>query len=452
MTDVRASSPPPSLSVPPRRHGRSRRGPAPAGHLPALDGLRGLAVAGVLLFHTDHLSGGFLGVDLFFVLSGFLITGLILREIRHRGGVDLRQFWARRIRRLFPALAVVLTVVGLAVWSLQRIGRPAVDDDLVVSTLTDGPWVQLHLANWHLLAVDASYWATFDQQRVFGHLWSIAVEEQFYMVWPLLVLGLAALPALSGPRIGARPRRLDADAAVLVAALLGAAVSTVLMATLVDPSDPTRVYTGTDTRAASLLLGAAAATRPARRTTARLLSRLGRGGPVLATMLLVGILAAWFLVEGTSTPGLFTGGLVLHAAASALLIALCAELGGPDETPAVERGHGASLLNSGLGLAPLRRLGEISYGLYLWHWPIIVILTPATTGVDGWAHTALVLGLSLAAATLSKRLIEDPVRHRARWARGRRGMLVGGLVTVALFALWFLLPEPAGPEIDVSTL
>jgi peptidoglycan/LPS O-acetylase OafA/YrhL len=153
-------------------------------HLPALDGLRGVAILGVLLFHTGHLSGGFLGVDLFFALSGYLITDLLLREIAATGGVSLPAFWGRRIRRLMPALAVMLTSVTLLVWA---VGPP----DLVRTTLSDGPWVQVDLVNWHLLAESASYWDRSGPTRVFEHLWSIAVEEQFYLVWPVLLLIIA---------------------------------------------------------------------------------------------------------------------------------------------------------------------------------------------------------------------------------------------------------------------
>jgi peptidoglycan/LPS O-acetylase OafA/YrhL len=153
-------------------------------YVAALEGLRGAAIAGVLMFHTGNLAGGFLGVDLFFALSGYLITGLLLREVRSTGGVSLRSFWGRRIRRLLPALALMLGCVSVLVWALMP-------DDLVRSTLADGPWVLANLVNWHLLADSAGYWDRFGSQRVFEHLWSIAVEEQFYLVWPVVFLLIA---------------------------------------------------------------------------------------------------------------------------------------------------------------------------------------------------------------------------------------------------------------------
>ncbi|MET0131951.1 MAG: acyltransferase, partial [Kibdelosporangium sp.] len=208
---------------------------------PALDGLRGVAILGVLLFHSGQLSGGFLGVDLFFALSGYLISDLLLREIAVTGVVSLVAFWGRRIRRLLPALATMLAGVTVVVWV---VGSP----DLVRTTLADGPWVQLNVVNWHLLAESAGYWDRFGSARVFEHLWSIAVEEQFYLVWPVLLLIIAKC----GNRV---------DSRVAVVAALGSAASLVLMISLVDSVDPSRVYTGTDTRAFSLLLGAMVATR-----------------------------------------------------------------------------------------------------------------------------------------------------------------------------------------------
>ncbi|WP_033337774.1 acyltransferase family protein [Catenuloplanes japonicus] len=408
-------------------------------HIPSLDGLRGLAVAGVLLFHTGHLPGGFLGVDLFFVLSGYLITALLLR-----GPGSLTAFWARRVRRLFPALAVLLAAVTLLVTAF---GAPG----LLRSTLSDGPWVQANLANWHLLAESAGYWDRFGEARVFAHLWSIAVEEQFYLLWPLIVLA-------------AGPRR------TWIAAACGAVASLTLMIIMLDPSDPSRVYTGTDTRAFSLLLGALAAALP---HPARLRARVAgpaialpapSAGPThapaaephapwarlanasharwagtVATLLTAGIGASWVLADDTGTPWLFTGGLFLHALASAALIRLCAHVPG-------------TVVARALSWRPLRWLGGISYSLYLWHWPVIVLLSPKSTGLSGWTWTAVVLAVSVSTAILSKRLVEDPIRFRANWARGRVGTVVFAGATAVLAALWLIIPGPAPIWIDVDNL
>jgi peptidoglycan/LPS O-acetylase OafA/YrhL len=382
-------------------------------HLAALDELRGVAILGVLLFHTGHLSGGFLGVDLFFALSGYLITDLLLREVATTGAVSLVAFWGRRIRRLLPALAIMLTVVTLLVLA---VGPP----DLVRTTLSDGPWVQSNLVNWRLLAESASYWDRFGQARVFEHLWSIAVEEQFYLVWPVLVLVIARW----GRRVEGR---------VATTAAVASAVSLVLMVVLVSPADPTRVYTGTDTRAFSLLLGALVATRPVREALARMVDRWT--GRVL-TLLATGIGAAWLLVDGPSSSWLFTGGLFLHSLAGALLVGLCVRA--PN-----------TVVAKVLAWQPLRWLGLISYSVYLWHWPILVLLSPR---LDGWGRTLAVCAASIGLGALSKYLVEDPIRFRARWARGRGGLLAFAALMVGLALLWLFVPTPAPVTIDVTEL
>jgi peptidoglycan/LPS O-acetylase OafA/YrhL len=401
------------------------RGTGRREHLAALDGLRGVAILGVLLFHTGHLAGGFLGVDLFFALSGYLITDLLLREIAATGSVSLVAFWGRRIRRLLPALAIMLAVVTLLV---VAVGPP----DLVRSTLSDGPWVQLNLINWHLLAESAGYWDRFGADRVFGHLWSIAVEEQFYLVWPVLVLVIARW----GRRVEGR---------VAMVAVLVSAVSLILMIALVDAADPTRVYTGTDTRAFSLLLGAAVATRPVRDALARAAGTgrtAGAGGARaggVLVLLVAGMSAAWWLTDGVKSGWLFTGGLFLHSLAGALLVGLC-----------VQAPH--ALVARALAWRPLRWLGLISYSVYLWHWPILVLFSPQRTGLDGWGHTLMVYAASIGLAALSKYLVEDPIRFRARWARGHRGLLAFVALMLGLVVLWLAVPAPAPVTIDITEL
>jgi peptidoglycan/LPS O-acetylase OafA/YrhL len=378
-----------------------------AAHQPALDGLRGVAIVGVLAFHTGHLPGGFLGVDLFFALSGYLITALLLREAEATGRVSVPAFWGRRVRRLVPALAAMLAVVTVAV---RVVGSP----DMLRAALADGPWVQADLANWHLLAASARYWDRFGSDRVFEHLWSIAVEEQFYVVWPLVVL--------LGCRAGGPVRR---RVAVLAAA--GALVSLVLMLALVNQQDPTRVYTGTDTRAFSLLLGALVAAWPI---------RLGHVGlPALALV----VAATWAVADGTGSPWLFEGGLFAHSAAAALLIALCVQI---PQAPVARA----------LAWRPLCRLGLISYSLYLWHWPVIVLLSPQRSGLAPWPWTAAVCALSIALAAASTALVENPIRCRAAWGRGGRGVLAFAAVMAALALLWLVVPGPAAPRIDTTGL
>jgi peptidoglycan/LPS O-acetylase OafA/YrhL len=390
-------------------------------HLAALDGLRGAAILGVLLFHTGHLSGGFLGVDLFFALSGYLITDLLLREVTATGTLSLVAFWGRRIRRLFPALSITLAGVSLLVWA---VGSP----DLVRTTLSDGPWVQANLVNWHLLAESASYWDRFGPTRVFEHLWSIAVEEQFYLVWPVVVMVIAR-------QVGGQGGRW-VDRWVGVVAALISAVSLIEMMALANSVDPTRVYTGTDTRAFSLLLGALVATRPVGEALGRVVG--GWAGGVLA-LVAVGIAMVWVLVDGVNTWWLFTGGLFLHSLAGALLVGLCVQ------AP-------RTVVARVLAWHPVRWLGLISYSVYLWHWPIIVLLSPQRTGLDGWARTTVVGAASIGLAAVSKKFVEDPIRFRAGWARGRRGLLAFTVVMIGLAVLWLMMPAPAPQTIDVTQL
>ncbi len=390
-------------------------------HLAALDGLRGAAILGVLLFHTGHLSGGFLGVDLFFALSGYLITDLLLREVTDTGTLSLVAFWGRRIRRLFPALSITLAGVSLLV---RAFGSP----DLVRTTQSDGPWVQADLVNWHLLAESASYWDRFGPTRVFEHLWSVAVEEQFYLAWPVIVLVIARQVGRQGERW--------VDRWVGVVAALISAVSVIEMMALANSADPTRVYTGTDTRAFSLLLGALVATRPVGEALGRVVG--GRAGGVLA-LVAVGIATVWVLVDGVNTWWLYTGGLFLHSLAGALLVGLCVQ------AP-------RTVVARVLAWHPVRWLGLISYSVYLWHWPIVVLLSPQRTGLDGWARTTVVGAASIGLAAGSKKFVEDPIRFRAGWARGRRGLLAFTVVMIGLAVLWLMMPAPAPQTIDITQL
>ena len=391
------------------------QGPLDArGHLRALDGLRGVAVAGVVLFHTGLLPGGFLGVDLFFVLSGYLITGLLLREAREAGKPSLGAFWARRVRRLVPALVLMLVIVTLVTWA----AAPA---DVVRSTLSDGPWVQASLQNWHLVAESSSYWDRFATVRVFEHLWSIAVEEQFYLVWPILVLAIVT-----------RCRR--SDWAVLLTAGVLSAVSLAVMVTLFDPADPTRVYIGTDTRAFSLLLGALVSTAPVRQAVARLSTRWRDALTALFAGLLV---VVWAVADGQDSPWLFGGGLFTHAALAAGLVSLCAATPG-------------AVLSRALACSPVRWLGLVSYGVYLWHWPVIAWLSTGSMSLHGWRLTLVVATISIAIAAVSRRLVEDPIRYRARWSRGRVGLAALVAAMVSLGLMWALLPMPVATRIDVT--
>ncbi|MGD9703130.1 MAG: acyltransferase family protein [Acidimicrobiia bacterium] len=377
-------------------------------HVASLDGLRGVAVLAVLLFHADLLTGGFLGVDLFFTLSGFLITSLLLTEARRTDRVDLIAFWGRRFRRLLPAILVLLAVVVVVTW---LIGTPAQLDAVHRAGLPALGYV----ANWHQIAQEGGYWASFAEPSPMTHLWSLAIEEQFYVVWPFVFFGLWKLTRGS-------------ERAIAAVAGLGALGSAVLMAVLYTGGDPTRVYMGTDTRAFSILFGVAVAAAPIRATAARMLEQ----HRVVVQVGLVAIVFAgalvWSSVDGASSTILFEGGLAVHAALSAVLIVCCA---------ADDRLLAARLFSGRL----LGYVGTRSYGLYLWHWPVYVALDEDRTELDGWLLFAVRVAVSFALAEVSYRVVESPIRHRARWARGRSGAvaMAAGLAAVAL--VYVVVPE-----------
>lgn len=403
----------------------------PRAHIAALDGLRGVAVAAVLLFHAGFLPGGFLGVDLFFVLSGFLITGLLLREAAApgralpgaglhgagRGRIGLAAFWGRRARRLLPALVCVVaaTLAATRAWGTSAQLRFARDDM---------PWVAAQAVNWHYIAERIGYWNASDT-RVFAHLWTIGVEWQFYLAWPLVVA------------VVARGRYGERTVALLAGS--GSLLSLALTLSLGAAVDTTRAYEGTDTRAAALLLGALMATAPVR----DLLRRVPRRGADLTCLVLAcALTVAWSVTEGERAPLLFRGGLFAHSLAAAVLIVLIVQVPG---TRAARMAGG-----------PLpRRLGEVSYSLYLWHWPAYLLLLPRLSGRLGDAGAAAVaIGVSLVAAVATKRLVEDPVRFRSGWARGRRGPAVVLALALVAVALWAAVPTPppGAGTVDIDRL
>jgi peptidoglycan/LPS O-acetylase OafA/YrhL/lysophospholipase L1-like esterase len=360
---------------------------------PGLDGLRALAVGAVVAYHLDlgWAQGGLLGVGVFFTLSGYLITDLLLGQYERAGSLQLGDFWLRRARRLLPALFVMLAVVVAWVTLLDKSLLPAVRGAVGASTV--------YVTNWWLIAQHSSYFAQFGPPSPLGHLWSLAVEEQFYLIWPwLLWLGLRWRRSRSGSYMG-----------LAAASLLLAAASAVTMALLYQPGyDPTRVYDGTDTRAFALLIGAALAfVWPSRRLRDTMTSRArwSLDGAGLAGLAVFAVLM-WRTSQ--YSPSLYRGGMVLLAFATALMVAAAA-------SP-------ASRFGRILGWEPLRWLGVRSYGIYLWHFPIIVLTTPADGG-DTPRRAVLQVAATIGCAALSWRYIEEPIRHGAlsRWWAQMRG-------------------------------
>jgi peptidoglycan/LPS O-acetylase OafA/YrhL len=349
--------------------------------MPALDGLRAAAVAAVLLYHGDvtWARGGFLGVDAFFVLSGFLITSLLLVEWQASRNIDLLQFWRRRARRLLPALFVVLGVVALfaATWA------PA---DTLHRLRWDGLATLGYVANWRFITSGGSYFAQFASPSPLQHVWSLAIEEQFYLVWPPAFLLL--LRFTRGSR------------GVLLGLTVGlAAASALLMAVLLAPGgDPSRVYYGTDTRAQSLLIGAALALVLERRRVG--VTRIGRTVLHAAAIGAAGLLLWAWARTADDADWLYRGGLTATAVLVAVVItSVTAASPGP--------------LGRLLSLRPVRWIGLISYGLYLWHWPVYVLLSRGRTGLDGPALLACRVACTVVAATVSYYLVELPIRRGA---------------------------------------
>src|SRR5436190_10696160 len=311
-------------------------------YMPGIDALRAIAVLAVFFYHVNTggwMSGGFLGVDVFFVISGYLITALLLSEYRQAGHLNVLKFWMRRARRLLPAVAVMIagTLVLAAIFIPGDV--PSLRGDALASLF--------YVNYWHLVLIIQSYFAQFARPSLFLHLWSLSVEEQFYLLWPLMFA--------AGMKLFGRQR-------LLLGALAGAGLSTLLMIILFNPASPDRVFYGTDTRAVGLLLGVALAMvwhpsrlRPIAGSGARwILDGVG----VLALVMIL----RTFLDVHDFDPSLYHGGFLLLAFWTALLVGVLA--------------HPAARLGTVLGTPPLVWLGLRSYSFYLWHWPILMLTRP----------------------------------------------------------------------------
>ncbi|HEY4347195.1 MAG TPA: acyltransferase family protein, partial [Gaiellaceae bacterium] len=348
-------------------------------------GLRALAVSAVVLFHLGFgwASGGLLGVGVFFTLSGYLITDLLLAQQSRREN-RIGEFWLARARRLLPGLLSMLLVV--AVWVALAGPAPPGFAAAVAASI-------FYVGNWQLIFQHVSYFARLGPPSPLGHLWSLAIEEQFYLVWPLLLLvGARLVPERPGAP-GVRPRL-----ALLTLGL--AAASAVEMALLYRPTlDGSRVYFGTDTRAFELLIGAALAmVWPSRSLRGDITASARRVSDAAGTVGLVGIA---ILVWRTNqyTPFLYRGGFVLLTVATAALVAALV--------------HPAARLGRILGAAPLRWVGVRSYGIYLWHMPILALTTPAAVHRIDPPRAALQVAATVVLATLSWRYLEEPIRRGA---------------------------------------
>jgi peptidoglycan/LPS O-acetylase OafA/YrhL len=393
----------------------------------ALDGLRALAVVAVFLFHSgvSRAPGGMFGVDAFFVLSGYLITGLLLAEHGALGRLRLGRFWGLRARRLLPAMLAMVIVVVL-LW------RHTAPPGQLAGLRGDALATMGYVANWHFVLTGQSYFAQTAAASPLLHMWSLAVEEQFYLVWPLVVWLLLRRRAEAA---GIRLVRV-----VAVGGALAATLSTAIQAQA--GANVSRLYYGTDTRAAMLLTGAALATvLPLQASRVR----GSRTMPVIGVASLAGLVALVMTVNGQAA-WLYRGGYLLVSVLTAgVLAGAVAAPGGP--------------FAAALSVWPLRALGRISYAVYLWHWPVVLYLTHARTGRSGLSLLGVRALVTVALATASWLVIESPVRRS--WQRlGRRRAVrpawlpAGALAAVLAVAIGVAAgaTSPAGTGVAIAAL
>jgi peptidoglycan/LPS O-acetylase OafA/YrhL len=388
-------------------------------YMPALDGIRAVSILGIMANHGGFAwaDGGVISVNVFFVLSGFLITMLLMKEWARSGTIRLRAFWARRARRLLPALFVLLGGIGIyALFFAPQGTEPLLRGD--------GFATLFYVANWHQILAGQSYFAQVSSPSPLLHTWTLAIEEQFYLVWPLVVLGVMKLT---------RSTR-----ALFVVAVLGVLGSAIAMAVMFHAgTDPSRVYYGTDTRAQDILTGAAmgillSGRRPAVGARAR------AGFSALAAMAAVVFAVEWMHIN--SSPNFtYRFGFLLADVMVALVI--CGVTMAPTGIPARV-----------LGVAPLAYTGRISYGLYLWHWPVFLVLNDSRTGLTGYPLFVVRVAVTFVIAMLSWYLVETPVRQKTfrNWrswswipvgAVGAAGVLVVSTTATAGAATNILVPQ-----------
>lgn len=380
------------------------RRPEELGYHRSLDGLRALAVLAVVLYHADLgvVPGGFLGVSTFFTLSGFLITALMLAEHHRSATVSLRGFWERRLRRLMPAALTVIALITVAsIWLADSTQWLRLRPDALASTF--------YVANWRFVLAGDDYGAMFQSPSPFTHFWSLAIEEQFYMVLPLLVLGVLTLARGS--------RRL---LTVVFVVLSGASILWAnWLASSGAPTD--RLYFGTDVRLPELLVGSLLALwwmRGDKPLAPRTRGFVVWSGPVALAALVV----SWRIVE-VGDGFLYRGGFALYSLLTAMVVVSAMVPAGP--------------VHRLLSWKPLVWVGVLSYAVYLFHYPILVWLQQHSR-LDGWTRLGLALVLTLVAAVVSGRVIEMPVRKGRRFRQGRvfvaavAGLAVTSVLIVAV--------------------
>ncbi|NPA93021.1 MAG: acyltransferase family protein [Chloroflexi bacterium] len=397
-------------------------------YMPGLDGLRAVAVGAVFLYHAGFwwAAGGFLGVETFFVLSGYLITSLLLLDVRFYKRVRLGRFWLRRARRLWPALWFLLLGVVFLARGWAPDAWPRLKQDL--------PAALTYTTNILYIVRQIPYFERFGRPPLLQHLWSLAVEEQFYLFWPLLLWGLLRLLRVQvGEKYMAR----------LTLAILGLVVaSTLWMVWQYDPmGDPMRLYYGTDTRAAGFLLGGALATfwPPGGH------KRWARPADILGWLGLIGLIVLYWRMDEFQE-SLYRGGFLLTATATAAVML------------AATSSH--TLLGRFLGWPPLRWIGTRSYAIYLWHWPLLAVFRPGfeCTWPLGWCAVLHAVATGLL-AEVSYRVVEQPIRKkgfrvwaREVWQRGRGWGTALAVIGLTLATAWAVAGLSRGEESGHASL
>lgn len=381
-------------------------------YMPGLDGLRALSVLAVIAYHLNFpwASGGFLGVGIFFTISGYLITDQLMMEWQNTGKINLMHFWNRRIRRLIPALFFMLATVYLWLVLFEPSRIEALRGDFISAVL--------YINNWWKIFNNVSYFESFGPQSPIGHLWSLAIEEQFYLLWPvILIIGLHFVP-----------KRGKLTLLVTV----GAAASILAMGLIYKPgADPSRVYYGTDTRAFALLIGAIFAIGfPSCKLSEQISAKRRFALDIMGGSGLLGVLIMiWKTNEYQAS--LYVGGLAVFSVISAIVIVVLA--------------HPASSVAKFIGCKPFRWIGIRSYSLYLWHYPVIILTNPTVdTGEFNGSRIVFQIAVSFLLAELSWKFVEDPIR-RGAFATLRKNMpvLVSSIFKRSLLVVAvILLPLP----------
>ncbi len=378
---------------------------------PHLDGLRAVAVFLVVAFHAGlrRFQGGFIGVDVFFVLSGYLVTELLLRDIRSHGSVRVRRFYARRIRRLLPAALVTLVITAIA---YAAIASPVELFDARHAFQS----ALLYVSNWYFIHQSTDYFAADINASPVLQFWSLSIEEQFYFVWPLLLWGLFSLS-----------RRSRHSWTVVQVTVAGLGLASLVAALRLASSQPNLAYFGTFTRAYQLFFGALLALSPG------IVRRVSQRAPVARWMPLLALCAiAAVVVLGTSLVdvGPITRGALVVIAACALLLA-------------IESGERGAVRRC-LSIPPIVYLGRISYGIYLWHWPIIIVATREFS-LAPLPLFAIATLIASGLASVSYQILEQPIRASLYLDRFRSPVIVTGLALSVITAV-IVVPRVLDPD------